>query len=84
MYRRAIERDPGHFATHMNLGLVAERLGDTRGAIAHYRDFLAAVPPDPAYDTLKRQAHDAMALLRRTPDRGGREAPPSGEVKPRG
>ena len=84
MYRRAIERDPGHFSTHMNLGLVAERLGDARGAIAHYRDFLAAVPPDQVYDTLRRQAHDAMTLLRRMPDRGGREAPTSGAAEPRG
>ena len=84
MYRRALERDPGHFSTHMNLGLVAERLGDARGAISHYRDFLATVPPDPGYDALKRQAQDAMALLRRTPGRGGREAPPVRAARPRG
>ncbi len=64
MYQRALERDLRHFSTHMNLGLVAERLGDVRGAIAHYRRVLATAPPTPAYEPLRRQAEDAVTALK--------------------
>ncbi|MBI3607900.1 MAG: tetratricopeptide repeat protein [Nitrospirae bacterium] len=62
-YGRALERDPAHFLSHINLARVAERLGDLDGALKHYRAFLATAPSASAYEKSRAQALDAVARL---------------------
>jgi tetratricopeptide (TPR) repeat protein len=62
-YGRALDRDPAHFLSHVNLARVTERLGDAGGALRHYRAFLATAPSDPFYEHSRGQALEAIARL---------------------
>ncbi len=64
-YERTLERDSRHFPSHMNLALVAERLGDDAGAVTHYRAFMATAPAEAAYDAPRAQAREAILRLGR-------------------
>ena len=45
-YRRALELDPAHAETHLNLGRLLHERGDAQAAAAHYQLALAARPDD--------------------------------------
>ncbi len=46
-YERALSLDPGHAASHLNLGRLLHEAGDPAAAEDHYRRALAARPRDP-------------------------------------
>lgn len=63
-YERALDRDPRHLLSHFNLALAAERMGNPRMAVEHYRAILEAASPTAADDTLRGRAREAMSRLR--------------------
>jgi tetratricopeptide (TPR) repeat protein len=71
-YDEALTRRPGHAPTHMNLGVLAERVGDVSRAIGHYEAVLRTTPSDPRDEALRARARDAVGALRsRAEEMGG-------------
>jgi Tfp pilus assembly protein PilF len=62
-YEQALARDADHFLSHLNLALVAERLGQTTRAVTHYRAFLSTAPADASYDASRARARGALVGL---------------------
>lgn len=63
-YDEALTRRPGHAPTHMNLGILAERLGDLPRAIDHYEAVLRTPVSGPGDEALQARARDAVGQLR--------------------
>jgi tetratricopeptide (TPR) repeat protein len=64
-YQEALARDPRHGPAHFSLGLLAQRRGDTTGAISHYETMLRTPEADMADKTLAARARAAISELRR-------------------
>jgi predicted Zn-dependent protease len=62
-YQRALDRDPRHLLSHINLARVAERQGDEQRAVTHYRAFAEAAPSAGEYQDLLTQTREALARL---------------------
>jgi tetratricopeptide (TPR) repeat protein len=73
-YDEALTRDSRHAPTHMNLGILAERLGDVPGAIGHYEAVLRAPASRPGDAVLQARARDVLAALRGVPKADGGRA----------
>ncbi|MBI3607668.1 MAG: tetratricopeptide repeat protein [Nitrospirae bacterium] len=62
-FRRAIDRNAEHYASHLNLALLEDRLKHGASAIEHYRAFLKTAPQGPTYETSRIQAQAAIDRL---------------------
>lgn len=69
-YEQALARKPDHAPTHLNLGILAERLGDFSGAVKHYDAVLRIPASGRGDEVLQARARDAVAELR-----GGKRPP---------
>ncbi len=63
-YNQALARNPAHAPTHLNLGILAERLGDSSGAMKHYEAVIRTPVSGRGDEVLQARARDAVTELR--------------------
>ena len=63
-FQGAIARNSEHYASHLNLALVEERLKHAESAIAHYQAFLMTAPQDEMHGTSRIEAQAAIDRLK--------------------
>jgi Tfp pilus assembly protein PilF len=63
---KAIESDPDLTEAWLNLGLIAQKAGDTQAAIRYYRGFLKRASPDKHRDAIPK-VREALADLGANP-----------------
>jgi arylsulfatase A-like enzyme/Flp pilus assembly protein TadD len=62
-FDRALTLAPRYHEVRLNRAIAYEMSGDTRAAMAAYREFLAAAGKDPQYSTQRRAAEQLLARL---------------------